>query len=84
MRFALIFLFLAGCASAPPQVLTVEKVVTVQTPPTFQPIPPELFAGCTAPIPAGPTNGDLLVHDHAEADFAACLQNLLDGIKALK
>ena len=84
MRFAVIFLLLAGCASAPPRVETVEKVVTVASPPVFQPIPPALFTGCTVPVPAGPTNGDLLIHDHAEADYAACLQNLLDGIKALK
>ncbi len=84
MRYTLIFLFLAGCASTPPQVVTVEKVVTVAGAPVFQPIPPALFVGCTPPDPAGFTNGDLLLHDHAEAIYAACLQDLLDGIKALK
>lgn len=75
---------LAGCASAPPQVVQVEKPVMIQSPPEYVPIPPQLFAGCLPPPPAGPLNGDLLVHDRQETQFAVCLQAELDAIKALK
>lgn len=85
MRRALILcLLLAGCASVPPQVLTVERPVLIPGPPEFLPVPPALFAGCLPPPPAGPTNGDLLLHDHLEGVYADCLHQRLDAIKALK
>jgi len=73
-----------GCTDQPPKVLTVEKPVVIDSPPEYLPVPPSLFVGCTPPEPAGPTNGDLLLHDHLEVDYAACLEGRLEAIKALK
>lgn len=85
MRYtiALAVLALAGCASAPQQV-EVQKVVTVAGPTQYVPIPPQLFAGCLRPAPAGPLNGDLLVHDAAETQYALCLEAQLAAIRSLK
>jgi hypothetical protein len=84
MRCALICLLLAGCATAPPpQTITIEKPVTVPGPTVYVPIPPALFDGCVPPTPAGPTNGDLLLHDHAAMVYATCLESKLAIIKGL-
>ena len=85
MRYAIIgSLFLAGCASAPPQQVEVQKVITVPGPTQYVPIPAQLFAGCLRPAPRGPLNGDLLVHDLTETQYALCLEAELAAIQALK
>ena len=84
MRYSLIFLFLAGCASTPPQVVTVEKAVVIPGAPVFLPIPSELLTGCVAPGPVGTTNGELLLYAHSEAVYAACLSDHLDAVGKLK
>ncbi len=82
---AFIVYLLTGCASTPPpQVLTVERAVTIPGPAVFLPVPPAMFDGCSAPGAMGPTNGDLLLHDHAESIYADCLLGRLNAIKALK
>jgi hypothetical protein len=85
MRNTLVFMALAmaGCASAPQQV-EVQKVVNVPGPTEYVPIPPALFAGCLRPPPAGPLNGDLLVHDLAETQYAICLEAQLAAIQSIK
>ena len=77
-------LLLSACAAPPPRVVEVDKAVVVASPPQYVPVPPSLFAGCTSPAPAGPTNGDLLLHNHAEMAYATCLEGELAAIKALK
>ena len=85
MRSALILvLLLTGCAQLPPKTITIEKPILIQSLPEYIPVPPSLFVGCIPPAPAGSTNGDLLLHDHAEADYAACLNAHLAVIKALR
>jgi hypothetical protein len=79
---AAIVFWLTGCAS-PPQTITVEKPVMIQSPPVFLPVPPALFEGCLPPPPVGPTNGDLLFHDHLATVYADCLLTHLNAIKAL-
>lgn len=84
MRYAVIAsLLLGGCASAPQQV-EVQKVVTVPGPTQYIPLPPALFAGCLRPAPRGPLNGDLLLHDLAESQYALCLEAELASIQTLK
>lgn len=83
MRCALVFLILAGCASAP-QTLTVDRPVLIPGPTQYVPIPVSMLQGCVSPGLPGPTNGDLLVHDHAMTAFASCLQDQLTEIKALR
>ena len=80
----LVLLVMAGCTTLPPRAITIEKPVVIQSPPEYIPVPSSLFVGCIPPAPTGPTNGDLLLHDHAEADYAACLSAQLAAIKALK
>lgn len=87
MRSSLILLgvLCVGCTvGPPPKVITIEKPVEVPAAPAYVPVPASLFVGCTPPEPAGPTNGDLLLHDHLETNYAACLENRLDEIKSLK
>jgi hypothetical protein len=79
-----LFFWLTGCAAPPTQTITVEKPVLIPGPATFVPIPADLLVGCAAPAPAGPTNGDLMIHDNAETAYAKCLSDRLDAIKALK
>lgn len=81
---ALMFFFLTGCAKPPVQTITVEKPVLVPGPIQYVPIPPEMFVGCLPPPAAGPTNGGMLLHDHAMTDYAACLQAHLTAIQGLK
>ena len=72
-----------GCASSP-QLVEVQKPVLVQGPTEYVPIPLQLFAGCLRPAPAGPLNGDLLVHDLAQTQYALCLESELAAIQSLK
>lgn len=81
---AAIFFWLAGCASQPPQTITIEKPVLIQSPPEFLPVPAGMFDGCIPPALGGATNGDLLLHDHAEMAYAACLLAHLNAIKVLR
>jgi hypothetical protein len=81
---AVVFFWLTGCAAQPPKAITIERPVIIQSPPEYIPIPPSLFVGCTPPEPAGPTNGDLLLHDHLETAYAICLEGRLSTIKALQ
>lgn len=83
MRYAVICLLLAGCSSAP-QLVDVEKPVTVAGPTEYIPIPPQFFAGCLRPPPLGKTNGELLVHDLAQTQYALCLEAELAAIQFLK
>lgn len=80
---AFAILVLTSCAS-PPQTITIEKPVVVAGSPEYLPIPASFFTGCLQPNTPGPTNGDLLLHDYAEAQYAACLQRKLDAIRTLK
>ena len=79
-----LLIWLAACAPLPPKVITIEKPIVIESPPEYVPVPPSLFDGCIPPAPAGPTNGDLLLHDHAEADYAACLGAQIAAVKALR
>jgi hypothetical protein len=82
--FAVILLgVLAGCASSP-QMVEVQKPVLIQGPTQYLPIPLQLFAGCLRPPSAGPLNGDLLMHDLAQAQYSLCLEAELAAIQSLK
>jgi len=82
-QIVLAALLLTGCASAP-QMVEVQKPVLIPGPTEYIPIPPQMFAGCLRPAPRGPTNGDLLVHDLAQTQYALCLEAELAAIQALK
>jgi hypothetical protein len=84
MRYAIILaLLLAGCAASP-QMIEVQKPVLIQGITEYLPIPPEFFAGCLRPETRGPLNGDLLVHDLAQAQYSLCLEAQLAAIRSLK
>jgi len=79
----MVFFWMTGCASQPPQTITIEKPVVINGPPEFLRPPSAMFSGCVPPGPLGPTNGDLLVHDHGTASYATCLRSALDAIQKL-